>query len=277
MATSAPSHGQHGHDAANRAARARKADRRWSTPLGLALLVADPDVSQRGRLLSALTASGVRCTWCVDGAETLVRYGQLTPDAILMSAVLDTVDAPTVVRTIRARGTLPILLGIGPGDSDSAGPVLVAGASTAVARPYDPGEVVRRLEAMVPQMAWHGRLTYGPLELDPRSFTVRLNGQELQDVPLKEFELLRLLMLNADCVVTSEQIRHALWGDLPHAPSSNAIVVHVARLRARLGGQAVVRTVRGRGYRLTDPVDEAEPARGVGRPFRSSRPLLHGD
>ncbi|HSE55372.1 MAG TPA: winged helix-turn-helix domain-containing protein, partial [Nocardioidaceae bacterium] len=64
-------------------------------------------------------------------------------------------------------------------------------------------------------------------------------------------ELLRLLMAHADHVVTQEQIKAALWGEGAAAPSSNAIAVHVGRLRHRLAGVAELRTVRGRGYRLT--------------------------
>lgn len=234
--------------------RAREADRRWSSSVGgLTLLIADPDVSQQEDLLHELAAAGVSSTWCVDGAEALVQYGKISPDAVLMAPVLREVDAVTVVRTIRDSCVLPILLGVGAGDSVSAGPVLVAGASAAVARPYQAGEIIKRLEAEIPQMTARARVMYGPLELDPRSYTVRLHGEELEDLPLKEFELLRLLMLNADCVVTAEQIRSALWGQAPHVPSSNAIVVHVARLRARLGGPMVLRSIRGRGYRLTFP------------------------
>jgi DNA-binding response OmpR family regulator len=62
------------------------------------------------------------------------------------------------------------------------------------------------------------RLQYGPLELDPGSYTVRLNGVELNDFPLKEFELLRLLMMNGGRVVSSDRFRHALWGDNPQGP-----------------------------------------------------------
>ena len=179
-----------------------------------------------------------------------MQYGALAPDAVLMSPLLDVVDALTVVRTIRGRDSLPILLGVGPGESGLVGPVLVAGATTAVTRPYDPAEVVRRLEAEVPRAESRVHLSYGPLELDPCSYSVRLHGEELHDLPLKEFELLRLLMTYADRVVTPEQIRVALWSDATHAPSQNTVAVHVARLRARLGGAAVLRTIRGRGYRL---------------------------
>ena len=70
-------------------------------------------------------------------------------------------------------------------------------------------------------------------------------------VSLKEFELLRILMLHADRVVTNEEIGLALWGDAPSAPSANAIKVHIRRLRRHLGDESMVRTVRGMGYTLS--------------------------
>ncbi|MGH3480940.1 MAG: response regulator transcription factor [Nocardioidaceae bacterium] len=235
------------------AQHASDAEHLWPTSLGLVLLIADPDASPPSALSSELLASGLNCAWCADGAEALVQYGMLTPDAVLLAPSLDAVDASTVVRTIREHGATPILLGVGPGDADTAGPVLVAGATVAVARPYVAREIVHRLEAEIPDVATRAQLSYGPLELDPRSYSVRLRGEELEALPLKEFELLRLLMMHADRVVATEQIRSALWGHSPHAPSSNSIAVHAARLRSRVGGPTVLRTIRGRGYRLTFP------------------------
>ena len=236
-----------------RTQRARETSRRWSAALGLVLLVADPDTAPHSTFCSDLLASGVNCACCRDGAEALVQYGRLTPDAVLLAPTLDVVDAPTVVRTIHEIDTLPILLGVGPGQADTAGPVLLAGATATVARPYDAAEIVRRLETQVPHLPSRVQLTYGPLQLDPRSYSVRLDGEELNDLPLKEFELLRLLMMNPDRVVSTDEICRALWGETPSAPASNRIAVHAARLRARIGGPTVLRTVRGRGYRLTFP------------------------
>jgi DNA-binding response OmpR family regulator len=120
-----------------------------------------------------------------------------------------------------------------------------------VSRPYAASEIAARLEAEIQHMEQRVRLSYGPLELDPWAYRVRVGGVVLDSLPLKEFELLRLLMAHADHVVTPEQIKTALWGDGAPGPSSNAITVHVGRLRHRLAGVAELRAVRGRGYRLT--------------------------
>lgn len=223
---------------------------RSSTP-GPLLLVADPDSLAGSEVDGGLRAAGLDTFWCRDGAEALVEFGRRHPDAVLLAPRLALVDTPTVVRALREAGSQPILVGAGSGDLDAVGPALVNGATGAVARPYDAGEVAGRLGAVVHDVEQRFKVVYGPLELDPLAYRVRVDGVVWDNLPLKEFELLRLLMTHADRVVAVEQIRCALWGDKAAGPSSNAVNVHVGRLRQRLAGTAELRTVRGLGYRLT--------------------------
>lgn len=222
-----------------------------SVMVGLLLLVADPDEHAGSGLDHGLRACGLETVWCCDGAEALVEYGRLGPDAVLLAPRLDVVDTPSVVRTLRGAGTQPLLVGVGQGDLDAVGPALVAGATGAVSRPYLAHEVVGRLEVGIHDRGERFRLVYGPIELDAAAYRVRIGPHLWENPPLKEFQLLRLLMVHADHVVTTEQIRAALWGGRTAGPSSNAVAVHVGRLRARLAGVAELRTVRGLGYRLT--------------------------
>lgn len=220
--------------------------------VGLVLLVADPDEGGGGVLDLELRGCGVETAWCRTGAEVLVEYGRLRPDALLLAPRLDVVDTPVVVRTLRdAAATQPVLVGAGQGSLELVGPALLAGATGAVSRPYRADEVVGRLGNEVHARAAAVTLVYGPIELDPAAHRVRIGPQVWESPPLKEFLLLRLLMTHADRVVSPEQIREALWGAGDAGPSSNAVAVHVGRLRARLAAVAELRTVRGRGYRLT--------------------------
>jgi DNA-binding response OmpR family regulator len=223
--------------------------------VGHSLLVVDAEACPR--LCERLGSVGLRVTCVTRGTDGLVELGRLDPDAVLVSPVLADVPAAEVVATMRRFGSRPILLGVGAEDVAAAGPVFVAGATAAVSRPYDPQEVLERLTAELPHFSAREPLVFGPLLLDPAAHTVRLDGVELERVPLKEFELLRLLMLHADQVVSPAEIRGALWPDPGAgstgraAPSANAIAVHVNRLRGRLHPPVVLRTVRGLGYRLT--------------------------
>jgi DNA-binding response OmpR family regulator len=194
--------------------------------------------------------SVVRCT---DGADVLVRFGQVAPDAVVLPALLGVIDAGTVVTTIRRSSSTPVFLGVALAETDAAGPAVLAGAAAIIARPYVAEEILHHLDRRLPDIESRLRLSCGPLELDPRAYSVRLHGRELSGLPLKEFELLRFLMMHADQVVTPDQIREAVWGCGEDAPSSNTVAVHIARLRARIGGSELLRTVRGLGYRLVVP------------------------
>jgi DNA-binding response OmpR family regulator len=218
---------------------------------GFVLLLADPDRSGAAGLDARLHVAGMSTVWCHDGGEALVEFGRRRPHAVIVAPRLEGVDTPTVVRTVRNAGCRTVLVGVGVHDLDAAGPALLAGAGGVVARPYDARELTGLLESEAHDLEQQLRLVYGPLELDPLAYRVRVAGRVLENLPLKEFELLRLLMAHADHVVSPDQIRDSLWGRAASAPSSNAITVYVGRLRARLAGVAEVRTVRGLGYRLT--------------------------
>lgn len=196
-----------------------------------------------------LRAAGMEVVLRSRGSDALVAFGSTTPDVVVVAPTLPDVPATEVVLAVRRTGPQPVLVGIGPGETESVGPLLLAGATAAVARPYDAEEVLHRVSGALQEHLADCRLTVGPLTLDPVAHTVHQDGVELDEVPLKEFALLRLLMANSDRVVTTERIQALLWTDRP--ASRNALAVHVARLRRRLRHPVAVRTVRGLGYRLT--------------------------
>ena len=78
-----------------------------------------------------------------------------------------------------------------------------------------------------------------------------MRGERIQDLPLKEFELLRALMFHAPEIMSNDELRVSLWGTEGTQILDNTLAVHVARLRNRLQGIARIRRIRGRGYALT--------------------------
>lgn len=217
------------------------------------VLVVDAEKESQRTAATALVAAGVDVVWSTSGCAGLVRFGRDEPDVVLISSALPDLDAALVVGTIREQAPVPVLLGVGPGEAEALGRALLAGASGAVSRPYDPDQVVQRLDQVAPSMLTARRLSLGPVELDAAARVVRVDGAELEGLPRKEFDLLRVLLQRADQVVTTGQVRAALWPEAGSAPSSNAVAVHAARLRQRLDGRLALRTVRGVGYRLTRP------------------------
>lgn len=227
-------------------------------PLGSnpVVLLADSDERIRQGLTAQLAKYQVSVVHCADGATALLEAGLRKPDVLLVSAELPVIDGATVLRLVRKRLSIPVVLGVGPDDTAQVGPALAAGASACVARPYRPREVAQLLSlADRGPRGWDQPLVCGPLTLDPSTYEVRMHGVSTARLPLREFQLLHLLMLHAEKVITRERIRNELWGE--GARRSNTITVHIRRLRERLGDDPhhpeIIQTVRGVGYRLVPP------------------------
>lgn len=223
------------------------------------ILVAGPEDSLSSRFTADLAEAGIAVLSVPDGGRALVAVGEHRPAAILLSADLPVVAPCVVVTTARHYTSVPILLGVGPGEADTVGLALVAGASGLVHRPYVPDEVIMSLRRHLSDSGADSRslLTCGSIELDPLGYRVTVGGEEVA-LPLKEFELLRLLMMNADRVVSLTRICKVLWGERAESVSANTVATHVARLRQHIGHDAL-RTIRGVGYRLALAEDTALP------------------
>lgn len=222
------------------------------------MLLADADERIRQGLTAQLARYQVSVVHCQDGAVALLEAGLRQPDVLLVSAGLPVLDGSTVLRLVRRRMSVPVVLGVGPEDTAQVAPALAAGASACVARPYRPREVAQLLSlADRGGRGWDQPLVCGPLSLDPASYEVRIHGASMARLPLREFQLLHLLMLHAEKVVSRDRIRAELWGD--GARRSNTITVHMRRLRERLGDDRhhpeIIQTVRGVGYRLVPPAN----------------------
>jgi DNA-binding response OmpR family regulator len=220
------------------------------------LLVVDEAVfvDELGRELDARQVDVVVCP---DSAEGLLKVGTLKPNAVLAAAELRPVDSPTFVRVLREASDIPIVIGVGNGDGSMAAGVLAAGATACVARPYRPVEVLPILRSIGPDslVGTEPTIQVGGLRLDPTAQEAYLNNQRIY-LPMRECLLLRLLMRNADRLVTREQIIAAVWPN-NGAGSSNTVNVHIQRLRARLNDDPhnarIIQTVRKKGYRLVPP------------------------
>lgn len=152
----------------------------------------------------------------------------------------------------------PFLL-IGPNDENLVTRALMAGADDYLALPLRPAELVARIRAVLRRAPhWVGdgahhepAVRVGDVRLDPESHEVTLRSVRLH-LPLREFELLRLLMENAGIVLPRATLLNRLWG--PSMPlESTSLEVHIRRLRAKLeddpAGPRRILTVRGIGYR----------------------------
>jgi DNA-binding response OmpR family regulator len=213
------------------------------------LVLTEPDPDTATPLIHAATEHGISTHWCRDGAATLLAVGAENPTALVIAAHTDTVNAAQVTASVRTYSDIPILIGAGPGDDKLARQALAAGASALVARPYDLTAITRL--AAIPET---NVFAAGPIQVDLGTYEARVHGRE---IPLtqRELELLVYLIQRSGRVASQEEISQAVWG---HATDTNTVVVHIKRLREKLGADPehgrYIRTIRGVGYCMVSSV-----------------------
>ena len=211
------------------------------------LLVEDDRLLGDG-LQAGLKQAGYAVDWLRDGEAAMAALSTESFAAVVLDLGLPKRDGLSVLQWLRGRhDTTPVLILTArdqPGDKVRG---LDLGADDYVLKPFDLDEVAARLRALVRRA--HGRpepvLTLGDIELNPAARTVMRAGQAIE-LTAREFDLLHLLLQNADRVLTRRSLEEQLytWND---AVDSNALEVHIHHLRRKLGNETI-RTVRGVGY-----------------------------
>ncbi|HEV2413677.1 MAG TPA: response regulator transcription factor [Candidatus Dormibacteraeota bacterium] len=182
----------------------------------------------------------------------LVR--QWNPDVVLLDVMLPDNDGPELFETFRAE-TDAALVGISAKSSVSdriAG--LKLGADDYVAKPFELGELMARVEAVIRRHRGKGgsRLTSADVVVDLTEGRATRGGKPLGLTGI-EFRILAALMRNAGQLVTYAQLAEAVWA-VTTGPESNSLEVHISRIRQKLeqdGGSRLIHTVRGLGYRFS--------------------------
>lgn len=215
------------------------------------ILLAEDDTLLGDGLQAGLRQLGFQVDWVLDGAAA-ARELRVSPPyaAAVLDLGLPLKDGMSVLDEIRRAGvTVPVLVLTARDPVPDRIRGLDLGADDYVVKPVDLYELAARLRALVRRA--HGQvqpcLRAQDVELEVAARLVRKNGAP---VPLstREFDLLQALMLNADKVLSREQLEQYLysWG---REVDSNAIEVHIHNLRRKLGA-ALIQTVRGVGYML---------------------------
>jgi two-component system, OmpR family, copper resistance phosphate regulon response regulator CusR len=191
----------------------------------------------------------------MDGEAALRQLGETDYDAVVLDLMLPVRDGLSVCRAVRAAGqNVPILVVTARDAVEARIEGLDAGADDYLVKPFDFGELLARVRALVRRggrPVRPERMTIGPLTLDTRSRSAFVSGEE---VPLttKEYAMLEYLAQRAGEVVPRADIAEHVW-DEHYDPMSNIIDVYVQRLRRKLeqaGGGSLIRTRRGEGYQL---------------------------
>lgn len=215
------------------------------------ILLAEDDPLLGDGLRAGLRQLGFQVDWVRDGLAAEREARAQSYAAAVLDLGLPKLDGMDVLAAWRRAGlSLPVLVLTARDALSERIRGLDAGADDYVIKPVDLHELAARLRALVRRA--HGQaqecLVAQDLQLDPAARSVRQAGVEVA-LSTREFDLLQALMLNADRVLSREQLEQQLysWGS---EVDSNAVEVHVHHLRRKLGA-GLIQTVRGVGYLLT--------------------------
>ena len=223
------------------------------------VLVVEDEESFVEALVVGLKREGFLVKIARDGSEALDLFDVVRPDLVLLDVMLPKLSGIDVCREIRSRSRVPIIMVTAKAAEIDTVVGLEIGADDYVTKPYRLRELVARMRAVLRRVPRSPEdeapsgdvLEVGDVRLDPERHEVLVRSEPVS-LPLKEFELLELLLANAGRVLTRETLIDRVWG--PHyVGDTKTLDVHVKRLRAKIeetpSAPRRIVTIRGLGYK----------------------------
>jgi two-component system response regulator RegX3 len=221
------------------------------------ILVVEDEASYRETLAILLPKEGHEVVVAADGHEALARFADSGPDLILLDLMLPGISGNEVCRTIRQTSNVPIIM-LTAKDSETDEVVgLEIGADDYITKLASSSKIIARINKVLsrrtePVVDDEDVLVAGPVKLDIERHIVTVNGEK-KNFPLKEFELLELLMRNVNRVLPRHLIIERVWGS-NYFGDTKTLDVHIKRLRTKIEPDSErpqhVITVRGLGYKF---------------------------
>lgn len=220
------------------------------------ILVVEDEQSLREPLEYLLKREGYDVIAVDNGIDAVKRAETDNPSLILLDLMLPGMSGTEVCREVRSRSSVPIIMLTAKDSEVDIVVGLELGADDYVTKPYSSRELLARIRAVLRRQSDQGGtdhvLEHHGIRLDSDRHQVTVNGEPVA-FPLKEFELLELLMLNAGRVLTRGQIIDRVWGS-DYFGDTKTLDVHVKRLRSKIekvpSEPEIIVTVRGLGYRF---------------------------
>jgi two-component system response regulator RegX3 len=222
------------------------------------ILVVDDEPSFVDALTISLSAEGFEVIAAEDGFVALDMFRRFKPDLVLLDLMIPRVSGVDVCRDIRATSNVPIVMVTAKSDEVDVVVGLEVGADDYITKPYRIRELLARIRALLRRAEdssaglSSGRLTVAGVTLDAERHEVIVDGEPVT-MPLKEFELLEVLMTNAGRVVTRDVLFDRVWG-YHYVGDSKTLDVHVKRLRSKVeadpSNPTRIVTIRGLGYKF---------------------------
>jgi two-component system response regulator RegX3 len=224
------------------------------------VLLVEDEESFIEALQIGLKREGFRVEVARDGFEALERFDVVRPDIVLLDVMLPRISGIDVCRQLRKKSQVPIIMVTAKSAEIDTVVGLEVGADDYVTKPYRVRELVARMRAVLrrnqrdePEVAAMnpGSIAVGEVVLDPQEHLVSIRGESLS-LPLKEFELLHILLANAGRVLPRETLIDRVWGS-DYVGDTKTLDVHIKRLRGKVEDDPAnptrIVTIRGLGYK----------------------------
>ncbi|MBD8062747.1 response regulator transcription factor [Oceanitalea stevensii] len=225
------------------------------------ILLVEDEESYREPLTYQLERDGYEVVAVDNGLDALPAFERAAPDLVLLDLMLPGMSGTEVCRELRRQGNTPVIMLTAKDDEFDKVLGLELGADDYVTKPYSYRELVARVRAVLRRGAEPaeegaaGVLEVGRVRMDVGRHELLVDGEPVR-MPLREFELLEVLLRNADHVLTRGQLIDRVWG-ADYVGDTKTLDVHVKRIRAKIEHDPSVPemllTVRGLGYKLVAP------------------------
>ncbi len=212
------------------------------------ILIVEDDDAITDLVRMNLDKEGYRCTCARDGVEGADLCVRERFDLILLDIMLPGIDGYGLLEYIKPMGT-PVIFMTAKGDVEERIRGLKSGADDYLAKPFQIGELLARVEAVLRRQGIRRkRLELGDVAIDPDSREVTKNGCEVV-LTAKEFDLLMELMQNKNVALYRERLYEKVWKE-PFVGETRTLDAHIQRLRRKLGWEERIKTIFRIGYRL---------------------------
>ena len=221
------------------------------------VLVVEDEESFSDALSYMLRKEGFEVAIAATGPDGLDEFERNGADLVLLDLMLPGLPGTEVCRQLRGRSNVPVIM-VTAKDSEIDKVVgLEIGADDYVTKPYSSRELLARIKAVLrrlsePEDLVPATIEAGPVRMDVERHIVTVSGETTQ-LPLKEFELLEMLLRNTGRVLTRMQLIDRVWGS-DYVGDTKTLDVHVKRLRAKIEPDPAdprhIVTVRGLGYKF---------------------------
>ncbi len=222
------------------------------------ILIVEDEEALSDPLAFLLGREGFQTVVVDNGLDALPTFEREGADLVLLDVMLPGMPGTEVCRKLREVSSVPIIMLTAKDSELDKVFGLELGADDYVTKPYSARELIARIRAVLrrrsaePDMPTDAVLTGGPVRMDIDRHVVTVNGEEVP-MPLKEFELLEILLRNVGRVMTRGQLIERVWG-ADYVGDTKTLDVHINRLRSKIepdsSAPRYVVTVRGLGYKF---------------------------